>query len=275
MVGDSLRIGDTVKAKICQENREWGFNPCPDGTSLKILAFAEIPNTRICNFGKRPGIYENKCWIKVKFPSGETDFISTCHVIDGPKRDYKDWQDGKFLRELPETEFYEDDEVTSDWIKENFPSGSAFIHHIEYDNIGKKRNDGKPMPLYGYKWKIDENGGYMSSSCEVERDLKLVARGNVWRYFHNEQIKFESLEQEANFFRRLGHTEDVQNPRTKLYSYTLEEALEDIKSGIGDAISCDAGLFGSGRMTSISKFRDRELGRRVAALTLKGFPNHV
>ena len=32
MIDELMRIGDEVAITIPQENREWGYNPCPDGT---------------------------------------------------------------------------------------------------------------------------------------------------------------------------------------------------------------------------------------------------
>lgn len=42
MIDELMRVGDEVAITIPQENREWGYNPCPDGTKAIILGFSEI-----------------------------------------------------------------------------------------------------------------------------------------------------------------------------------------------------------------------------------------
>jgi hypothetical protein len=66
-----LRVGDEVAITIPQENREWGYNPCPDGTKATILGFSEIHYGRLGNFGFKPGVYVNRACVNVRLPDGK------------------------------------------------------------------------------------------------------------------------------------------------------------------------------------------------------------
>ena len=85
MLGELMRIGDRVTVQIAKENREWGYNPCPDGAKAKVLGFSEIAYTRILNFGHKPGIYENIIVLDFKslYPSCMMQFNISPDVFVG------------------------------------------------------------------------------------------------------------------------------------------------------------------------------------------------
>ena len=56
-----------------------------------------------------------------------------------------------------------------------------------------------------------------------------------------------------------------------LYSWTKEEVLEAIKNGTVHGFSVSSGFFGSGQIFNAQRFKDEELGKRVAKATLEGF----
>ena len=101
--------------------------------------------------------------------------------------------------------------------------------------------------------------------------MKLVERGDVWKFYHNEPLSFTDLKEEASFFTLIGHTEEVPNPANGRYRWTKEEALDTIREGSVHAISMDNGIFGSGPHISARVFHNKELGARVAKATLQGF----
>ena len=37
-----LKVGDVVTVKVAKENREWGYNPCPDRSKGVVKSFGEI-----------------------------------------------------------------------------------------------------------------------------------------------------------------------------------------------------------------------------------------
>lgn len=79
----SLHIGDIVAIEVAKENREWGYNPAPDGTLATIVGFDRITYTeeqaKAC--GVKPGIHYNRCWARLKV--GDTllkDSVNHCHL---------------------------------------------------------------------------------------------------------------------------------------------------------------------------------------------------
>jgi hypothetical protein len=77
--------------------------------------------------------------------------------------------------------------------------------------------------------------------------------------------------EEIHFFYALGHYTEVRNPRSELYCWTKEEALESAAAGICDCLSVSRGLFGSGPHVSVVRFNDRELGERARRMFLREF----
>jgi hypothetical protein len=263
MVREVIQIGDKAKLKVGKENREWGYNPGPDDMEVEVVGFSEISYGRLQSYGRLPGVYENRCWPKVRFPDGHEDTISHCHL----ESDKSFWEIGesKRLRDLPETKFYEWDEV-----KVIGPRGcfdDKIVTGIDYEWMKQKRNDGSPMPHY--RVSPDRSGG---SYCSYgDSDLELVCRGPVWKYFHNEALVFASEMEEIQFFYALGHHKEVRNPRCDLYKWTLEEALESAKDGICDCLNVSGGLFGGTPHLCVIRFNDRELGERARKMFIREF----
>jgi len=265
----NCNIGDTVQALVPKESREWGYNPIPDGTIGTVVKFGEIDYPRISNYGKKPGFYENKSWAYVDF--GEkfgVIHLGTFNLINLNPNFTR--SEELFLRDLPDLPFWEGDIVSAPG--DRFDRNQT-ICRIDYANIDRKRNDGSPWPFYEHADDIYGHGGVCSSE---ESWITLVERGPVWKHYHNEKIEFSSLQEEANFYDLLGFSTDIRNPKSALFVWTLEEALEALKNGIGHTIKVGDGfgfLFGDtvSRRISVYKFNDEELGKRVAAATLEGF----
>ncbi len=281
MISDLVRVGDVVSIKIPKENREWGYNPCADGTLATVLGFSTISYARVNGCGVPPGVYWNKSWCKVKLhdESGKEYVENSGRFTLVDPDDYSEreaaWRaDGgpsighgehDRIGDLPETAFWEDDQIEC----KRFPD-LHYVTGINYEWMGDTRNDGSPMPIYRVSPTL-EGGSYVSLGDE---DLKLVKRGNVYKYFHHYHIEFKNLEEEATFFNRLGHVHEVRNPETGVYSWTRDQALAALRSGLGHGINVRDGLFGSGRITAVVTYEDKELGERVRLHTLKGFGVH-
>lgn len=274
MLGEVLSIGDQCSIKIPKENREWGYNPCPDGTIVTVTSFIDSYYGRTGNFGREPGVYQNGCWVNVS--NGQKEWCeNTGRLTLVDEEEYKhrvaDWRVSpeKYrvkLRDLPATAFWEGDFITCSAIKV-FNWGKLYIQGIDYQNIGNFCADGvTPMPIYMVSG--IGVGGYTHVG---ENECSLIERGNVWKYYHNEVINFASLAEEASFFDLLGHTYEVRNPANKLYSWTKDEVLEAIRQGIAHGFSVSNGLFGSGPRPTAIRFKNEELGKRVAEATLRGF----
>jgi hypothetical protein len=255
-------IGTVVVAKIGKENREWGYNPVPDGTRGVIQGFGEIPYGRTNNFGHKPGIYTNKSWCDVLFEGkDETINISLFHLRDenggylneGFFRD----ENEEPIRALPDTPFWEEDIVRYD-------GEECIVVSVDY-----RYDDAR----YNLSDKIPAGWGHSMVHPDL---ITLLRRGNVWKYYHDEPITFESLEDEANFFKRIGHTIEVRNPANNLYAWTLNEVLDAIEAGIADGFAVSHGIFGVGGLNHVAfKFVGHDdLAARTRTKTLAEFAEY-
>lgn len=287
-MGQWLQIGDTASIQVNPENRAWGYNPAPDGTLVEIIGFGEQHVPRINNYGQAPGVYQNKYWVDVKLPDASVVRISALHLqsLDEKLKEQRlqQWRDAGMpdnekLRDLPETAFYEMDQVL---IARQPASpdldGPREIVSIDYGWMeakrNAKRNDGSPYPFYRVTAYATNSKGATTGACEHE--MTLLARGPVWCWYHNEPVIFASLQEEADFHYQMGFVEEVRNPKTDLFSWTLEETLTAIKDGLADGFSVSRGLFGSNDLNhSLIKYKHEDVGKRVRAATLEGFKERI
>lgn len=261
-IRESVKVGDKVTLKVDSEARDWGYNPGPDGIEVEVIGWSEIDHARLQSYGREPGIYENHSWPIVRFPDGQEKSIGSWNL----KTDKVFWEDEKKkIRDLPETQFYEWDEVKV--IGSRGFYNDRIITGIDYGWMKQKRMDGSPMPYY--RVSPDKSAGSYCSYHDSE--LELVSRGLVWKYFHNEAYSFANEMEEFDFFYRLGHIDEVRNPRNQLYSWTKDELVESVRDGICDCMSLGNGMFGNGIRVTAIRYRDRELGERVRARFLREF----
>ena len=281
MLGEVLKIGEKVAIQISNESREWGFNPASNGTVVEILSFGEITYGYTNNFDNGPGVFTNFCWANVRLPDGEALHLSTCHLdvcsdatlgLDKEEYDRRltklsgEWMKKVRLRSAPETDFWVGDIIT-DCSRHEYDH--LYVVGINYDYIGHKRTDGSDMPLYEVSNSWPNNGWRSNANAE---DLTLVARGNVWKYNHNEPMSFLNIEEEANFYSLIGRTRQVKCPTTNNYKWeSKEQVLDAIQAGKVHAIALSGGMFGSTPFDSAYVYLDEEVGKRVAAHILKGF----
>lgn len=238
MIDELMGIGDEVVITISRENREWGYNPCPDSTKATVLGFSEIHYGRLGNFGLKPGVYVNRAWVKLLLEDGRehTEWSGRLELTD--KAEYErrltefrkrqkenpdNWYSKEFLRELPETPFWEGDfvrvygrsgliNIYSEMPPERDPDIFQIIR-IDYHYLTERTQVGTKWPAYKISDKLG-SGWHTSAS---EDDMMLVERGPVWKFYHDEPITFGNIKEEANFFESLGHTEEVRNPANGFY----------------------------------------------------------
>lgn len=275
MLDDVLHVGDTVIIKIPEENRGWGYNPCPDGTEAVVLSFSEIAYGRIRNFGFRPGVYVNRAWTNLAIQGkAESVSISSCFIDLKDNNEYKkrlterpkDWREIKdkdFLRELPATPFWEGDQVLLDDNMKPYYAGKKLVTVVSINYTGLD-NVFRPYTI------SDRLGSGWSQSFS-EKELALSCRGNVWKFYHNKPMEFTDLREEAAFYTLIGQTEERPNPKDGLYCWTKEEVLEAIRSGYVHGFQVSGNFFGIGPSIVALRFKNEELGKRVAAATLDGF----
>lgn len=287
MLGECLEIGDEVVITVEKENRDWGYNPCPDGTKATVVGFTEIDYGRTHNFGHKPGIYLNRSWVEIKSQDGKQWAESSTRLeltdstlADARLKKYRvklettPWRDLKeFVRELPPTDFWEEDMVKvkegDNPLPQHFLEREAGkIFKIDYLKLHTFTRVNTWWPAFDVSF---ENFGTTGFN---QTHLTLVSRGNVWKYYHDEMLEFADLKEEAEFYMNLGHTEEVRNPKSRLYVWTKDEVLKAIKDGIVDGFNLLQPLFGPfDALPNIHayKFRNEEVGKRVAKATLEGF----
>lgn len=234
MIDELIELGDEVVITIPKETRDAGYNPCPDGTSAVVIGFSETYYGRINNFGYAPGVYESKSSAKLRLATEQREcaepsvYFTLADEAEYERRvtafrllqkeDPDNWRKKRFLRELPETPFWEGDFVqvsrrsivTVAYGKippANDPEVFQVIG-IAYCNLTELTRSGTKYPAY-----LISDGftaGWHTSASED--NMALVERGPVWKYYHGEPIAFSDIQEEANFFDMLGHTRQVRNP---------------------------------------------------------------
>lgn len=242
LIEDILQIDDEVSITIPRENRAWGYNPFPDGTKAEVIGFDEIIYGRLNSHGLKPGVYVNRSWVKLKLEDGclhheHSDRLKLSDQVEY-KRRVKEWQESapkhwyqqeEFIRELPETPFWEGDKVrvrartALDVITREMPPEHDpeifVVTRIDFNQLNKyivtARGKRGKYPAYEISDKL--GAGWNTSASED--NMELVERGNVWKFYHGEPLNFENLREEASFFERLGHTEEVRNPFTGVFSW--------------------------------------------------------
>jgi len=269
-----IQVGDEVTIHIPDDNWDWGYHPVEkqDGVKATVIGFSEMHYTKISNFGLKPGIYDNESWIKIRTESGKeyAEFSGRLKLIDRDeykrrkevRRNNSELFEKTFIRDLPITEFCEGDHVL-------VCGDRRMIVGIEYN----WKKDDQP-----WTYRISDGFGAGWHTYAKENEIKLIERGNVWKYYNGEKPSFENIKDEAIFFIMIGHTKSVRNPANKLYKWSKEEILQAINDGIVDGFSIGNGLFGgfeSNMRIESLKFNDRDLGERVRHETLKGFDMEV
>lgn len=277
-LSEILEIGDKVILNVDPEKRYWTdtYNDVPDGTEGVICGFydAIIYEPRVPVLVNQPGVYHKKGAASVWLPDGRIvpgDYCTTMVDKDEEERRDKAMRDEhgcfqvKLVRigDLPETRFWEMDKVLVSYKNES-DELQGVIRSIDYHSMHDKCKDGSPYPFY----RVDFNGSIGSGS---ESNMKLVERGNVWKYFHNEPVTFANLKEEASFFQLIGQAEEIRNPDNGLFSWSEDEVIAAIKKGTVHGFMVENGLFATGPHISARRFKNEELGKRVASATLEGF----
>jgi hypothetical protein len=268
MFGEILKAGDRVVIDIPDENWQWGYRPVPKqhGCVGVVTGFGEMEVHRIHYFGIEPGVYVDKNDVALDVDGLKVN-INAHNLRLEDKKEEKSRLDGFKLLEFRNS-FWEYDIVSVKPEKIEHLLGiikgrEMYVSYIRYPAMEQKKYDGSPMPIYDVAF--SDIKGMLTSMDEA--DMTLVKRGNVWKYYHNEPLEFENLVEEIDFFHKMGHYKEVQNPKTGTYSWELMDVLEAVKRGDVDCIK----MAGSVNSVFAFKMNDRELGERVRKATLSGF----
>ncbi len=276
------KIGDEIIVTVPKENRDWGYDPCRDGSKGKIIEFGETYEGRTGSYNL-PGVYHNKYWFVILLESGKKVNLGS-HCVDylDPNLDtirLKEVQEEirtktsrqldkeKFVRPLPETDCYEGDiirilgEGYRDMKGQEYRIVSLNYHYIDTfcnDNVTEK-------PIYDFATRFPNDEGVLfeCGTCSVNRkNSELVSHGNVWKYHHGEELSFNSEEEEIKFWCSLsGLKDEVKNPITGDYNW---RNIDHFKKALYDDII-------DGRESSTFRFVDRSIGEKVRQYMIKNF----
>jgi hypothetical protein len=228
------------------------------GDAVTVVDFERIHYGRLNGLGYAPGLGYNTSYVLVETADRRMAVVSSSSLkpLDGAPDRVVAKADLK-VAELPETDLWELDKV-------RFKDGKlGRVVGIEFANVGKKRTDGSPMPVYRVDFDADSSYWYYGDD-----DLELVARGNVWRIGHGEPPAFVDVEEEARFRVAVGEYAFVKNEAAGTWGWTEVEALDALERGDADGLTGGRSMIRWSSVNAIT-FDDRELGERVRAEMLK------
>jgi hypothetical protein len=255
---------------------------------------------RIHELGRKPGVYEANGSPVIQWDDGTFQTVGASELVfaDSNLKEsrFKDtiWNDAfkveSRVGDLPELPIWEYDWVRptakmrdrgSNLIESYGPR--FFVYRINWHHLGEMRGDGvTPMPIYNCQPTPNGGPSFALDSTEVELD----ERGRVWKWFNDRaSLRFTDVEDEARFHRAMGYCEQVRNPISTNYGWTLKEVLLAIVDGKVDMFDAggafDAFVGIRGPVTPESdrhyayKFHDEELGRQVRQRVIAGFNDLV
>lgn len=257
ILSSHARIGDRVTMQMDDESRGWaGKGEEPNGTEGVIIGFHRYISYTSRNEvrkDKPSGKYEGNSVPIVKWDNGRTQIISP-HYIAIPKEIYNERRGSSSYKEafdtplylgpLPSLPFYEDDVLE---LKESIFNDSYLVRvrRIDYNNVDTFCTDNvTPYPIYTVS-PVDHSGPTTSIR---ESDVgRIEKRGLYWMWENDkENIKFDSLKEEANFYRSIGYAEEMRNPKSGNYAWSIEEAEEALRNKTIASISVSNNFFSHG-----------------------------
>lgn len=176
------------------------------------------------------------------------------------------------IGDLPETRAWEGDTIYPNTQElQSHRRNSDRPVHLQVHSIHYKWIDREPH-TYQVGWYYDDTGEYsgMGHTYIGDSEIARVDRGNVWKHYHGEPLSFESIQDEVAFAHGMGFSEELLNPKTGLYTWTKDEALEAIRKNYGQGFNMGGVLAFSHRI-SLYRFKDEDLARRLRATVLEGF----
>lgn len=271
-----LKTGDLVTVSVDEETRERGYNPAyRNGEQATVVGFDEIMYGRLNTlYGRKPGVYTNPSQPVMQLASGVKFSESASRVSllikdEGRRREEENvvqcrknhfWTNAEFLRDLPETLFWEGDHVrVKDGVvapsKGPYGKDTYIVRRIKYsqDESGVMYDVGDHL-ISGW------------NQPAAEKDMTLVRRGLVWDYYRNNHISFPGLREEVLFYRALGLCNDRTNREMGCNSWPARDAFRGLQAGDIHAI-----FMGDDSQLKGVRFYDEEMGQRIAVKMLESF----
>lgn len=276
-IGDHVIVTNTKRSPGRRPRRRQASSERP----AQIIGFTEEYVGRLHNWGRKPGVYRDRNVFMLRLGDGREIMKSYSSILPmsgsaSPtsvkmrcRQDIRYPED--FLRELPDLPIWEGDYVRVRPGNQFFdPTKDYRVNKIRYDFTSYP----DPIPGISVTYQLSEKLGRFSDNVYPslsEEELYLLGRGEVWKIYRHVQIKFSGLAEEASFYLMLGRAEKVCHPSSTepIAFITEEEAKDAVRAGIAHAYIKNSLFFLSPTYHAI-RFRDPELGRRVAEATLAG-----
>ena len=254
VLGEFLAMGDEVI--VCRNTRDpeslhYTKLP-PDGTRAWVVGFTTYFDFhgRVGRYDRKPGVYRRYGapvfqWID-EAGNEQIGRLHTHHLIwadasldpQKTRRDTEIWRihdKGVFVRDLPETPVIEGDIVQlADHFKGHFPNDVARVEGIDYSWDGSMDQFNGDPAANIYRLTPLEGGFTMNLNANA---FVLKERGNYYWYEHDpSQMKFADLKDKASFYKSVGLSEELRNPHSGNYAWSLHEALDYLSEGKGAGI---------------------------------------
>lgn len=189
-----------------------------------------------------------------------------------------------FLRALPSIPLWEGDKVMFSSLERQIQPIELTVIEVDYSQVIPGMRATIPD---GYICRVAPDFRQSPLWYAKPNEIHLQDRGNIWKYYHGEQLELDNLTQEARFHTIIGHYSEFSNPLTaankfiSLYSWTTEEVLKFLENKSMHAIMGENGELwisptdippiAGFRTICAVRFDDERLGERVARETLVNF----
>jgi hypothetical protein len=263
------------EVQVDKLTREYGhFKDVPDGSLVRLVRPIINDHTRTRFYkDSGPGFYPNTSYLVARlFDGTEKVFFSTFLKGD---RSY-DHRNVK-VANLPETEFWEHDEVVYSHPEQGPMEGTI-------DGVQYREHEGFVRVTYNFE--SSGGGGYWGQDASA---FQLIRRGKLYGYkVLGVKPCFDDLKEEAQFYLSLREATQLKNPACPpkaAYQWSYVEFLNALVAGDADSLRVSNGFFGAGKPPedpferssahSPYRFHDREVGERLRAEALAGFREDI
>ncbi len=168
------------------------------------------------------------------------------------------------ITDLPELPFTAGDKVFIDG------GIQGIINYISYEDAYLVTDPQNSAALSIYSIEIPQRGFVTRPAHEIT----LAERGNLHHWYRGNKadISFGSLSEEVSFAADVGLCHERPNPSNGLYKWSVEEAVEAVRSGLIDGF--DRAIHPWPASDRALKFDDPDLAQRIKAVSLQWYEDN-
>ena len=239
--GDTLRVKDGA----------FGYGVAlHGGIDVVVEGFETTAYGRTWNQTLKPGMYSNPTQLLVRDASGR-GYAVPSHLLmrtDGRTGVTVERQSLR-IGDLPATPFMEMDEVLT------AEGERATVVLVDYLSLSRD-------PAANAYTVRGEGGDLRLPASQ----MALRERGRIWRRENGETVEFSGPADMGDFHRQVGEYDEVRNPEGSSYAWTLDDAIEGMRSAEVDGFYDTAPR--AGETVHMIRFRDAAVGDAVREHTL-------